>query len=156
MCGKLRERNDRTMTEIITEPKRLYDFLAMPGIEVTNLVYDSDCVVWLSWKVGAEKDVPNLRHSNEVIGAYVTVGARQHLYTYLDMLQQSVLYCDTDTVLYIQPRDQSALVVTGENVGAMTSELKPKNFAYKIFDSATNERNTVCKIRGITLNYNPA
>jgi len=47
----------------------------------------------------------------------------------------------------------------------MTSELKPsqfieeyvrsgpKNYAYKIVDSATGERNTVCKVRGITLNY---
>ena len=48
----------------------------------------------------------------------------------------------------------------------MTSELKPseliekfvsggrKNYAYKIVNTATDERKTICKDRGITLNYN--
>ena len=48
----------------------------------------------------------------------------------------------------------------------MTSELKPseyieefvsggpKNYAYKVVDSVTGERKHVCKVRGITLNYN--
>jgi len=30
----------------------------------------------------------------------------------------------------------------------------PKNYAYKIVDTTTGQRNTVCKVRGITLNYN--
>ena len=54
MWGKLTERNDRTMTKIITEPKEVYGFLATPGIEVTNLIFASDDVVWLSWKHRAE------------------------------------------------------------------------------------------------------
>ena len=29
----------------------------------------------------------------------------------------------------------------------------PKNYAYKTHTSATDESNTVCKVRGITLNY---
>ena len=51
-------------------------------------------------------------------------------------------------------------------MGRMTSELKPseyieefvswgpKNYAYKVVDSVTGERKQVCKVRGITLNYN--
>jgi len=54
-------------------------FLATRGIEVANLVFASDDVVWLSWKRGAEEDVPSSYHTNEVIGAYVTAGARIHL-----------------------------------------------------------------------------
>jgi len=62
--------------------------------------------------------------------------------------------------MFVQPRDEPALVETG----AMTSDLRPsefiqefvsagpKNYAYKIVDSATGEGKTVCKIRGITLN----
>ena len=100
------------------------------------------------------------------MGAYVTAGTRLHLYTYLDRLQQRAIYCDTDSVLFVQPSDESALVGSGDSLGAMTSELKPseyieefvsggpKNYAYRIVDSATGERKTVCKVRGITLNYN--
>jgi len=72
--GKLTERNDRTMTKIITESKELYRFLATPGVEVMNLVFASEDVVYISWKRGAEEDVPILRHTSEVIGAYVTPG----------------------------------------------------------------------------------
>ena len=45
MWGKLTDRNDRTMTKIITEPKELYGFLPTPGIEVANVVFASDNVV---------------------------------------------------------------------------------------------------------------
>jgi len=30
----------------------------------------------------------------------------------------------------------------------------PKNYAYKTYNTATGESKTVCKVRGITLNYN--
>jgi len=79
MCGKLTERYDRTRTKIITELHELYRFLAIPGVEITNLAFASDDVVWLSWKLSADEYVPNLRHTNEVIGPYVTAGARIHL-----------------------------------------------------------------------------
>jgi len=86
MWGNLTERNDRTQTKVISEPKDLYGFLATPGIEVTNLAFASDDVVWISWKHAAEEHVRNLRYTNEVIGAYVIAGARIHLYRYLDRL----------------------------------------------------------------------
>jgi len=47
--GKFTERSDRTQTRVITEPKVLYSFLATHGIEVTNLAFASDDVVWISW-----------------------------------------------------------------------------------------------------------
>jgi len=84
MWGKLTESNDRTQTKVISEPKDLYSFLATPGIVVTNLAFASDDVDCISWKHAAEEHVPNLRHTNEVIGAYVTACARIHLYRYLD------------------------------------------------------------------------
>jgi hypothetical protein len=71
----------------------------------------------------------------------------------------------TDSVIYIQPRDKPQLVETGDNMGDMSSELKPyemitefvsagpKNYAYTILDTR-NTVKTVCKVRGITLNYN--
>ena len=66
-----------------------------------------------------------LRHTNDVIGIYVTAGARLHLYDYLDKLKDRALYTDTDSVVFIQPRDGAALVEIGNCLGAMTSELKP-------------------------------
>jgi len=68
-------------------------------------------------------------------------------------------------VSYVQPEGEDALVKTGDHLGEMTSELKPdeiisevvcagpKNYAYRTVNSVTGESKTVCKIRGITLNY---
>jgi len=58
MWGKQTERNVRTLTKIITEPHELYRFLATPGLGVMNLACTSDDVVWLSWKLSAEENVP--------------------------------------------------------------------------------------------------
>ena len=57
------------------------------------------------------------------------------------------------------------MVETGDCLGAMTSELKPgfhieefvsggpKIYAYRIVGPVKGNRETVCKVRGITLNY---
>jgi hypothetical protein len=80
-----------------------------PGIEVQNM-FASDDVVRISWQFSSEVRVPSLRHPNEVIGAFVTAGARIHLYSYLDNLQDKAIYCGTDSVLCIQPNEGHALV----------------------------------------------
>jgi hypothetical protein len=120
MRVKLTEINNRTLTKMITEPQEPYRFLATPGIEVAGLVFASNDVVFASWRYTTEEIVPNLRHTNEVICAYVTVGARIHLYKFLDRLHQRALYCDTDSVIFIQNDDQPALVETGDCLGLMT------------------------------------
>jgi len=117
MLGKLTERNDRTVTKLFTDPKELYGFLSTPGIEVVKLVFTSDDVVWISWKYGAGEDVPSLRHTNEVIGAYVTTGARIHLHRYLDRLRDNAIYCDTEYVINNQPSSENQQIETGEQIG---------------------------------------
>ena len=69
-------------------------------------------------------------------------------------------------MIYIQATAEPPLVETGDCLGAITSELKPgfhieefvnggpKNYAYRIVDPLTSNRETVRKVRRITLNYN--
>ena len=127
-------------------------------------MYANDDVVWISWTFTTEKRVASLRHTNEVIGAYVTAWARVHLYQYLDRVQEEVLYCDNDSILFVQPRDGPEVIERGASLGAMTSELKPdqyiaefvsggpNNYAYRVIDTEDGAK-TVCKVGGITLNY---
>jgi len=71
--------------------------------------------------------VPNLRHTIDVIGVYATAGARIHLYRYLERLQENAIYCDTESVIYIQARDENALTETGDILEDMISEMRPPN-----------------------------
>ena len=71
MWGKFTERNDRAQTKVISEPKYLCSFLSTPGIEVTNLTFASDEVVWITCKHVAEEHVPHLRHTNELTSPQV-------------------------------------------------------------------------------------
>ena len=132
MWGKLTETNNRTKTRLITYPMELYRFLVTPGVEVINLMFAGDESVWISWRFAADEQVPNLKHTNEVIGAYVTAGARIHLYGYLDKLQEKALYCYTDSIVYIQPVDGPELVETGDKLGSMQSELKARGIHRRI------------------------
>ena len=100
MWGKLTERNNRTQTKLISDPKDLFRFLATLGIVVINLVFANNEVVWVSWKFTVEERLPSLRHTNKVIGAYVTAGARIHLYRHLDRLQEKAIYCDRFCYIY--------------------------------------------------------
>ena len=153
------------MTKITKEPKDLYGFLSTPGTEVMNLVFASDDVVWIAWTYEAEEQVSCLRHTNEVIGTYVTAASRMHLYRYLNRLGTNAIYCDTNSVIYIQPKGAPQLIETGDKLEDMTSELRPsesisvftcggpKNYAYRMVDTVTGASRNVCKVRGITLNY---
>jgi hypothetical protein len=75
-------------------------------------------------------------------------------------LKERAIYCDTDSVIYIQKCGQPPAVTCGDKLGDMTNELRsdeyieeflsggPKKYAYK-----TSKNKTVCKVCGITLNY---
>jgi len=89
-----------------------------------NLVFASDNGFWISWKYGAEENVPSLRLTNDVIGSYITASARIHLYRYIARLRENAIYCVMDTVIYIQPRDETQHIQTCDILDDMTFELR--------------------------------
>ena len=94
--------------------------------------------------------------------------ARIHLYAYLDKLQERAIYTDTDSIIYIQDDAEPPLIDCGDKLGSMTNALHPgefievcqrraKKYAYRVVggwtDTTKTHKKTVCKVRGITLNY---
>jgi hypothetical protein len=91
-----------------------------------------------------EEETPTLKHTNEVVGAYVTAGARLKLYTYIEALNRDVLYTDTDSIIFVSRDGENdcgvRCGVTDEladyGQGAFISEFQsgcPKNYAYKVY-----------------------
>ena len=140
---------------MVTEPKEFFDFLYSPEFEVSDARMVNDHEVHYS-NIGdfAEQN----DKVNVVIAAFTTAYARLKLYDLLDLLQERVLYYDTDSVIYVHEPGKPAPPL-GNYLGDLTDELNgdyittfisggPKNYAY-----VTNKGKSETKIRGITLNY---
>jgi hypothetical protein len=63
-------------SKVIADLQELFRFLATPSIEVTNLLFAVDEVLWAKWNyMGEQGNMPVLRHTNEEIGVYVRPGS---------------------------------------------------------------------------------
>ena len=146
-----------TKTKEVTEPKDLYAYLDSDQYEVRDAHMINDNTVEIQY-VEKEGFVEENDKVNIVIAAFTTAYARLKLYDLLDLLQERVLYYDTDSVVYVHEPGKPDPPL-GDYLGDLTDELKgdyittfisggPKNYGY-----VTNTGEAILKIRGITLNY---
>lgn len=147
-------------TEIVDDYATFLDLLSSDEQEVMHLHFINESRVEMRWRY--TKDfIQCSDKTNVVVAAYTTAQARLKLYEYLEQLGKRVLYCDTDSIVFTTKGDEPE-PSTGDYLGDLTNEEPdhvitgfvtggPKNYAY-IRDNST----TVCKVRGITLNYKNA
>ena len=142
---------------MVKEPKRFFDLLNSAEFEVSNAHMVNEEMVEVHYKNVKEFAQQNNK-VNVVIAAFTTAYARLKLYDLLDLLQERVLYYDTDSVIYVHKPGEPDPPL-GNYLGDLTDELNgdyitsfvsggPKNYAYR-----TKNGKTDTKIRGITLDY---
>ena len=157
LLGKFAQRSNLTKTELVTEPGRLFELLYSEETEVADARLVNDETTEVQYRNVGEFEEPDNK-VNIVIAAFTTAYARLKLYDLLDLLQEQVLYYDTDSVIYVHEPGKPEPVL-GDYLGDLTDELDgdyitafmsggPKNYAY-----VTNNDKRVTKIRGITLDY---
>ena len=156
--GKFAQRSNLTKTERVTEPKVFFDYLVSTKYKVSEAWMVNDDTVEVHY-TNTEEFIEPDKKTNIVIAAFTTAYARLKLYDLLDLLQERVLYYDTDSVIYVHEPCKPDPPL-GDYLGDLTDELDPgdyittfisggpKNYAY-----LTNNGKTETKIRGITLNY---
>ena len=153
--GKSCQRTNQSRMTYIDDPAEYIRLMTDETVEVSDILHINEEMVALTWKHVEEFD-ESLPHVNMVMGAYTTSQARLKLYSVLEMLQERVLYFDTDSVIFTQ-KDGEPAPPTGEFLGDLKCETDgvpirafvsggPKNYAYKL-----DGGETVCKIRGFTL-----
>ena len=142
---------------MVQEPSRFFDLLYSAEFEVCNARIVNDAMVEVQYK-NTEGFIEQNNKVNVVVAAFTTAYARLKLYDLLDMLQERVLYYDTDSVIYVhRPGEPSPPL--GNYLGDLTDEFDgdyitsfvsggPKNYAYQ-----TKNGRTETKVRGITLDY---
>ena len=145
-------------TDLLYDPKEFFKLLYSDKFEVCDarLVNDDAMEVHYRNMKGFE-DTNN--KVNVVIAAFTTAYARLKLYDLLDLLQERVLYYDTDSVIYVHKPDKPDPPL-GNYLGDLTNELDdddyitsfasggPKNYTYQ-----TKKGKPDTKIRGITMDY---
>ena len=100
--------------------------------------------------------------ANVYIAAYVTAYARLKLYEVLEILQEKVLYFDTDSCIYVSPTGDHIIPVSSSGeLGTWASELPPDDYfthfvsagpkTYALKSASGNK--DVCKAKGFTLSF---
>ena len=154
--GKFAQRSNLTKVKM-AGPKEFFDLLHSSEFEVSDARLVNDDTVEVHYKSVGEFAEQNDK-VNVVIAAFTTAYARLKLYDLLDLLQERVLYYDTDSVIYVHEPGKPEPPL-GNYLGDLTDELNgdyitsfvsggPKNYAYR-----TKNGKTDTKVRGITLDY---
>ena len=142
---------------MVQEPNRFFELLYSAEFEVCDARMVNESMLEVQYRNAKEFAEQNNK-VNVVIAAFTTAYARLKLYGLLDILQERVLYYDTDSVIYVHKPNEPDPPL-GNYLGDLTDELDgdyitsfvsggPKNYAYR-----TKKGKTDTKISGITLDY---
>ena len=155
--GKFGENLHKPITEVVHTPHELFALVSDPFSVIHQVRLSNDDTLEVVHS-NLKDNQPDNGRVNIFVAAFTTCHARLKLYTYLEQLQQRVLYFDTDSVIYTVRPGQPDIAL-GDYLGDMTNELDdddfiteftsagPKNYGYK-----TLHGKVCCKVRGFTLN----
>ena len=93
-------------------------------------------VVWDSWLYTADEQVPRLRHTNLFDGEFVACCGRTQLYAYINRLGKRALFCDSDSIIFVQKDGEPPLVECGVALSDMTFQLKENNYISEFVSSS--------------------
>ena len=143
------------------------------SIDVTSLDFISDNVARTTHR--KTSSLTTMSNRNVVIASFVTAYARLELYEVIHKLDSSVLYYDTDSVIFVENVEKGHTLTTGEYLGDMTNELEenncsekwieqfcatgPKSYSYRTNEyertkddgSTVKQRDEIVHVKGFTL-----
>ena len=157
LWGKFGQRTNMTQTKYVTDLKEYYKILLDDTLENLDIVFLTEEMVQMNYTL-KDQFVDNHNNTNVFIASFTTSHARLMLYDKLEILGDSVLGYDTDSVWYIF-RENTPVIETGDSLGDLTDELEgdyivkwdatgPKSYSYTTFKGKM-----VCKVKGFTLNF---
>ena len=157
MWGKFGQRLNKSQVQEFDDPQQFHQFLDTDKLDVRHVSVINDQSVEVLYE-HQEEDIPVSPNLNIFVACFTTCWARLRLYETLELLGESVLYYDTDSIIYLEEPGQPTPVL-GDYLGEFTSELDPddyieefvsggpKNYGYQ-----TKQGKVECKVRGFRLN----
>ncbi len=172
LYGKFGQRINLRRSVMINTPEKFCDILTQPSSTILDFHVLSENCIHVELETNPLFNVTDVK-SNVIVSAFTTTYARLKLWVVMQQLGKRLLYTDTDSLIYISTSAESD-PLTGTSLGELADELSckklsckqihpklsstpfhfisefvaggPKNYAYKL-----NSGETVCKIRGFTL-----
>ena len=155
--GKFGENLHKPTTEAVYTAHHLFALVSNPLYNIHQVRLSNGNTLEVVY-ANLKENQPDNGRVNIFVAAFTTCHARLKLYSYLEQLQQRVLYFDTDSVIYTTRPGQPCIPL-GDYLREMTNELDgddfiteftsagPKNYGYR-----TQQGKVCCKVRGFTLN----
>jgi hypothetical protein len=100
LWGKFGQRQNMGATEYVTDIKRFYEILLDDRLDNIHISELNENMLQIDYKY-KNCYVENDFNTNIFIAAFTTANARLRLYEMLDKLEESVVYYDTDSIVYI-------------------------------------------------------
>ncbi len=173
LYGKFAQRQNLKKCKFVTCSSDLYNMLSDTSKNVKDFHVLTPNIMLIEYGQAKEFEGVDPK-TNVVISAFCACYGRLELWKVMHWLGKRVLYHDTDSVIYTPllagEEEQEVHPPTGECLGQLTDELScknvgcsgcqrghwivdfvscgPKNYAYRL-----NTGETVCKVRGFSLNY---
>ena len=165
--AKFSQQNNKSTTEYIFEALNFFKLLSDDSISVNDAFLITDEAIQVEYKKNNEF-IEEHAQSSVIIACYVTTYARLELYNLLYKLGTRCLYFDTDSVIFSGKSDDW-IPETGIFLGQLTNELPinldkdvyiskfaccgAKNYSYEIMFPSQKKVEYVCKVKGLTLNF---
>ena len=164
LLGKLTQRENLTRRrEYISEPSKFFDLVTNPTKLVKNVDVYGEQFLLVNWE-DMDSTIEAYACSNVVVAAFVIAQAKLKLYGVLEKLNERVLYCDTESIIYVHKPDLWNPNIINNRLEEWTGEVPnarimkfvgigPKNHGYEYVDNDCQRKST-CKVKGLTLDYN--
>ena len=131
--GKFRQRDNMPQVELVKDVERYFRLLTCQSTHVKNIQFVNDDCIELYYTQG-DGFVFTSDKTNVVIAAFTTAQpmpdftlSHAKLYSVLELLQQRVLYFDTDSIIYTsKPGEWNPPL--GDYLGELTNELDDDDY----------------------------
>lgn len=97
--GKFGQRNNLSHTEYFSEPEEFFKLIFDNTKNIPSVQFFGECTACVRYTI-EDEFLQALQNTNPIIASFVTAQARLKLYSYLELLQERVLYMDTGKFFY--------------------------------------------------------
>ena len=155
--GYLAMNNNKVSYKIINDAGEWFKLLENDQYKIHDVKFFNQDTIQVFYSHNKDQFEGGIK-TNVAVAAFVTAQGRLHLYNEIEKLDKRVLYCDTDSIIFIS-RPGEYEPELGNYLGQFTNEIEdgyieefvsagPKNYAYKL-----NNGKTHCTIKGFTQNH---